>query len=90
MMDNLRKAFEYACDKYYRIIYDREHCGWEEIAEGLLLNYASGNVILLSDKGMYHIKNTDIVFMRPVAPRIDKLSEEFKEILESFKKDSNK
>lgn len=90
MIDNMMRAFSYACDKYYSVIYDRERCGYEQRVEGLLLNYASGNVVLLSDKGMYHIKNKDIVFMRPIEPRLDKLSEEFKKLLESFKKDDNK
>lgn len=89
MLNNMAKAFGYACDKYYSVIYDRGHCGYEQRVEGLLLNYASGDIILLSDKGMYHIKNRDIVFMGPIKPRIDKLSEEFKEVLESFKKDDN-
>ena len=88
MLDNLDKAFRYACDKYYSVIYDRDRCGYEQRAEGLLLNYAGGDVVLLSDKGIYHIKHRDIVFMRPVEPRMDKLSSEFKELVESFKKDS--
>lgn len=82
------KAFGYACDKYYFVIYDREHCGYEQRVEGLLLNYASGNVVLLADKGMYHIKYKDIVFMKPIEPPVDKLSEEFKELLKSFKEDN--
>lgn len=77
-------AFKYACDKYYFIIYDRGHCGYEQRVEGILLNYASGNVILLADKGMYHIKYNDIVFMKPIEPSVDRLSEEFKELLKSF------
>ena len=88
MLDNLDKAFEYACGKYYSITYDREHCGYEQRVEGFLLNYAGGNIVLLSDKGIYHIKYKDIIFMRPVDPRMDKLSSEFKELIESFKKDS--
>lgn len=82
------KAFEYACDKYYYVIYDRDRCGYEQRVEGLLLNYASGNVVLLSDKGMYHIKYKDIVFMKPIEPPVDKFSDEFKELLKSFKEDN--
>lgn len=84
-MKNMDKAFEYACDKYYHVIYDREHYGHEQRAEGLLLNYASGNIVLLSDKGMYHIKYKDVIFMKPIKPPVNKLSEEFKGVLESFK-----
>lgn len=89
MIDNMFKAFDYACDKYYSVIYDREHCGYEQRVEGLLLNYTGDNIILLSDKGIHHIKYKDVVFMRPIEPRMDKLSEEFKELLEFFKKDNN-
>ena len=87
-MLNMDKAFEYACDKYYHVIYDRDRCGYEQRVEGLLLNYASGSVVLLSDKGMYHIKYKDIVFMKPIEPPVDKLSEEFKELLKFFKEDN--
>lgn len=87
-MLNMDKIFGYACDKYYLVIYDREHCGYEQKVEGLLLNYVSGNVVLLADKGMYHIKYRDIVFMKPIEPPVDKLSEEFKEILKSFKENN--
>lgn len=87
-MLNMDKAFGYACDKYCLVIYDREHCGHEQRIEGLLLNYASGNVVLLADEGMYHIKYKDIVFMKPIEPSVDKLSEEFKELLKSFKEDN--
>lgn len=88
-MKNMDKAFKYACDKYYHVIYDRDHYGYEQRAEGLLLNYASGNIVLLSDKGMYHIKYKDVIFMKPIEPPMNKLSEEFKEVLESFKENDN-
>lgn len=88
-MKNMDKAFGYACDKYYHVIYDRDHYGHEQRAEGLLLNYASGNIVLLSDKGMYHIKYKDVIFMKPIEPPMNKLSEEFKEVLESFKENDN-
>ena len=87
-MLNIDKAFEYACDKYYYVIYEIDRCGCEQNVEGLLLNYAGGNIVLLSNKGIYHIKYKDIVFMKPIEPRMN-LSEEFKEILELFKKDNN-
>ena len=89
MVDNILKAFDYACGKYYIVVYDRDHIGYEQKVHGLLLNYASGNVVLLSDKGMYHFKYKDVIFMRPIEPPMDELSEEFKEVLESFKKDSD-
>lgn len=86
MLENIFKAFGYACDKYYIVVYDRDYGGYEKRVHGLLLNYTSGNIVLLSDKGIYHIKNKDIVFMRPIEPPMNELSKEFKEVLESFKK----
>ena len=83
-MINMDRAFGYACDKYYHVVYDRDRCGYEQRVEGLLLNYSSGNIVLLSDKGMYHIKYKDIVFMSPIEPRMEKLNEEFKNLLKSF------
>ena len=64
MIDNMFRAFDYACDKYYSVIYDREHCGYEQRVEGLLMNYTGDNIILLSDKGIYHIKYRDVNYIK--------------------------
>lgn len=88
-MFDMAKVCEYVCDRYYHVVYDRDIMGREYFVQGLLLNYYSGNVVLLTQKGICHIKYKDIIFMIPIEPRMDKLSEEFKELLESFKKDSN-
>lgn len=84
-MQNLDKAFEYACNKYYRVFYNTDYGKFEHKVEGLLLNYTGGNTVLLSDKGIYHIKYKNIVYMEPIEPRTDNLDEEFKELLKSFK-----
>lgn len=86
-MYNVNMVNKYICGKYYHVIYDRDHCGYERRVEGLLLNYANGNVDLLSEKGVYHIKYNDIIFMAPIEPHADKLSKEFKELLECCKGD---
>ena len=84
-MFNMVKVTEYACDKYYYVIYKRDY--YEEYkVEGLLLNYASGNIVLLSEEGIYHIRYNDIVFMKPIKPPTNRLSKEFNDLLESFKK----
>lgn len=92
MLDNIFKAFDYACGKYHIVIYDRGHVGYKQRAHahGLLLNYVNGKIVLLSDKGIYHLNYKDVIFMKPIEPPLDELSEEFKEVLESFKKDNNK
>lgn len=86
-MFDMSKVCEYVCDKYYHVIYDRGNMGKEQFVQGLLLNYYGGNVVLLTQKGICHIKNKDIVFMMPIEPPMNRLSEDFKELLESFKKD---
>lgn len=83
-MFNMAKVTEYVCDKYYHVTYDRDLMGRETYIEGLLLNYASGNIVLLTQKGICHIRYKDIIFMIPIEPRMEKLNEEFKNLLKSF------
>ena len=87
-MFDMSKICEYVCGKYYHVTYGRDIIGREQFAQGLLLNYYGGNIVLLSEKGIYHIKYKDIIFMKPIEPPINKLNEDFKELLESFKKDN--
>ena len=84
----MTKVCEYVCDKYYHVVYNRDIMGREQFVQGLLLNYYSGNVILLTQKGICHIKYKDIIFMIPIEPPMNRLSEEFKELLESFKENN--
>ena len=88
-MNNIDKAFEYACDRYYRIVCDRDFTGSEFYVEGLLLNYTGGNIVLLSQDGIWHLKYKNIIFMYPIKPRMDRLNEEYKELLELFKGEKN-
>lgn len=88
-MFDMSKVCEYVCDRYYHVTYDRDLMGREQFIQGLLLNYYGGNVILLTQKGICHLKYKDIIFMMPIDPPMNRLSEEFKELLESVKKESN-
>ena len=54
----------YACGRYYYVEYKRN--GIEFNVKGLLEHYYSGNVVLLSENGIYHIKHKDIIFMKPI------------------------
>ena len=77
---------KYVCDKYYAIQYN--HDGYKSTVKGLLLNYYSGNVVLLSEDGIYHLKYQDIVFMKPVNTlSLDKFSQEYKELLKILQVD---
>ena len=72
---------EYICDKYYHVVYKRDIYD-EKHVEGVLLNYNSGSIDILSEAGVYHIRYSDIVFMAPVEARAYKLKPEFVKLLE--------
>ena len=72
---------KYICNKYYHIVYKRDIYD-EKHVEGVLLNYNSGSIDLLSEAGVYHIRYSDIVFMAPVEARAYKLKPEFVKLLE--------
>ena len=77
----------YVCDKYYIIDYNR--CGDIQTAKGFLINYYGGNVVLLSEEGVYHIKYKDIVFMRPTKmPNLDKFNEGYQNLLKLLQEDN--
>ena len=81
-MKDMFKAFDYACDKFYYVIYNKY--GVEQRTEGLLLNYTGGDIVLLSESGIYHLKHKDVLFMKPFNPPMDRLSEEFKDLLKYY------
>ena len=74
---------KYICGKYYHVVYKRDIYN-EKHVEGVLLNYNSGSIDLLSEAGVYHIRYSDIVFMAPVEARAYKLKPEFIKLLESL------
>lgn len=70
----------YVCDRWHTIEYN--HCGLHATVSGLLLNYNGGNIVLLSEEGIYHFKYKDIVFMKPAKmPPLDKFNKEFQDLL---------
>lgn len=89
-MFDMNKVCEYICNRYYHITYDKDFYGREQFVQGLLLHYDGGNVVLLTQKGICHIKYKDIIFMIPIEPPMNRLSEEFKELLDSLKENSGK
>ena len=71
---------EYTCNKYYAVDYN--HNGYKSTVKGMLLNYYSGNIVLLSEDGIYHMKYQDIIFMKPInISSLSKTSVEYKELL---------
>ncbi|MBR5796374.1 MAG: hypothetical protein IKY26_09540 [Erysipelotrichaceae bacterium] len=81
-MKDVYRAFDYACYKFYYVIYNRY--GVEQRVEVLLLNYTGGDTVLLFEKGICHIKYKDIIFMKPFEPPMDRLNEEFKSLLKYY------
>ena len=74
----------YVCDKYYYVVYKNDNL-IEHPIKGLLLNYASGNIVLLADEGVYHIRYNDIIFMKPIRSfPLERCSEEFQKLIKSF------
>ena len=71
---------KYICDKYYHVVYKRDIYD-EKHVEGVLLNYNSGSIDLLSEAGVYHVRYSDIVFMAPVEARAYELKPEFVKLL---------
>ena len=84
-MHDINKICEYVCERYYRVLYKHDYYDNEQRIEGVLLNYNSGNIVLLTEAGIYHIGYKDIVFMRPIEVPLDRINEDFKDLLESFK-----
>ena len=83
-MYNMGAVTSYVCDKYYYVVYKHDDF-IEHPIKGLLLNYASGNIVLLADEGIYHIKYNDIILMRPIKVfPLEKCSEEFQKLIKSF------
>ena len=58
-MFKMNVVTDYICNKYYYVVYKNNYL--TESTQGLLLSYVGGNIILLADDGVYHIKNNDIL-----------------------------
>ena len=83
-MYNMGAVTSYVCDKYYYVVYKNDNL-IERPIKGLLLNYASGNIVLLADEGIYHIKYNDIILMKPIKNfPLERCSEEFQKLIQSF------
>ena len=74
---------EYACDRYY--IVDYNHDGYTLTTKGFLLNYYNGNVVLLAENGIYHLKYKDIVFMKPIQLPLGIFNKEYLELLNTLR-----
>jgi hypothetical protein len=74
----------YVCDKYYYVVYKNDNL-IEHPIKGLLLNYASGNIVLLADEGVYHITYNDIILMKPISSfPLERCSEESQKLIKPF------
>lgn len=77
----------YAYGGYYAIDYNRY--GTTLTAQGFLWHYHSGNVVLLSEDGIYHMRYRDILFMAPVKnPPLDRFNERYRKLLEELQENN--
>lgn len=77
----LNKLNDFVCNKFYMVDIGNS------IEKGLLLDYIHGNIVLLTENGIVHIKQKDIYFMKPIKiPPLKHFSKEYAEILTEFQK----
>lgn len=82
-MYNRNAITDYVCNKYYYVVYN--NCNLTKSIQGLLLNYANGNIVLLADEGIYHIRYSNILFMKPIKDLpLKKCSKEFQKLIKSL------
>lgn len=74
---------EYVCDRYY--IVDYGYKGDTLTVKGFLLNYYNGNIVLLAENGIYHLKYKDIVFMKPVQLPLGVFNNKYLELLKTLR-----
>lgn len=75
---------DYICDRFYYVVYG-DGFGRKNIVDGLLLNYTNGDIILLGENGIYHIKYRDIYFMTPYKNYpLEKYSEEYQKLIREY------
>ena len=86
-MYNIAKVSSYICDKFYAVTYSED--GLIRKTFGLMLNYASGNIVLLSEDGVYHIRYKDILFMKSIDVPIEKLNKEYADVISAFAEDTS-
>lgn len=77
MYDNLSK---YVCDKYYTIIDENG-----VLYTGYMLNYYCGNIVMLTARGILHLKYKNIEQIVPVKDYI--VSEKLKEMVKDLNKE---
>lgn len=83
-MKKMFKAFDYACDKYYRVVVDIVG-STPKVISGILLNYTDKEIMLLAEKGIYHIQHKNILLLIPIEPpTAADVNEKYREVLKSF------
>ena len=80
-MDKWMEYENYACDKYYHVVFEKEGSYVQKCVSGILVSLLGGNITLLTDEGMWIIKLKEVAFMRPAKPKMETLSEEYQRIL---------
>ena len=82
---DLFKLFDYACDRFYLVRFD-DNTGDYKTVRGLLLNYSSGQIVLLAETGIYHLSYRDIVHMRPIETAfvMKRSCKEYRDLIQNY------
>lgn len=84
MLNMMDKLSDYVCDRYYVVTYGNKE--FEKHVKGILVNYNNGNIVLLSEDGIRHIKYNEITFMSPTPmKKIEKYNEKYQDFLRATK-----
>lgn len=62
----INDLYNYACDKFYNVVYKNDIYCDERTVKGILLNCHGPFLVLLSEKGMYYIRHKDVLLMEPI------------------------
>ena len=79
----INDLYNYACNKFYRVIYKNDICCDERIVRGILLNCHGPLLVLLCEKGMYCIRHKDVLLMEPI-PMTFRMNEEYRSVVETY------
>lgn len=79
----INNLYNYACDKFYMVVYKNDIYCDERIVKGILLNCHGPLLVLLSEKGMYCIKHNDVLLMEPI-PMTFRMNEEYRSVIETY------
>lgn len=81
----INDLYNYACNKFYRVVYNNDIYKEERIVRGILLNCHGPFLVLLGEDGMYYIKHKDVLLMEPIPmTMMIGMNEEYLSVIETY------